>query len=221
MPPNSRVRVRHSRLKSPIWEAISPQRLSRLVVRLILQKLQRRISFRLNQYAGITAASFLILISNFDVAATARAETFAVVNTLDSGDGSLRAAIEAANANPNLPDDPDRIVFDLAGGNVIDLLTELPSIVEAVEIDGRGLGDTGTITVNGHAVPTTDQLFWAGLSGVVYLPSTVAPAGLTRSGLPGGLQIVGPYLADRTCIAFATLIEQHFGGFVAPPGYDG
>lgn len=36
-----------------------------------------------------------------------------------------------------------------------------------------------TIEVNGHRVPTTDQLFWAGYSGMAYLPSTVAPAGFT------------------------------------------
>ncbi len=76
-----------------------------------------------------------------------------------------------------------------------------------------------TIRINGHDVPTTDQLFWAGYSGVVYLPSTVAPAGLTRSGLPAGLQIIGPYLGDRTCIAFARLIEESFGGFQPPPDF--
>jgi hypothetical protein len=37
---------------------------------------------------------------------------------------------------------------------------------------------------------TTDQLFWAGYSGVVYLPSTVGPAGLTSSGLPVGYQAI-------------------------------
>lgn len=76
-----------------------------------------------------------------------------------------------------------------------------------------------TIPVNGKPEPTTDQLFWAGYSGVAYLPSTVAPAGLTRSGLPVGVQIIGPHLGDRTCIHFARLLEQEFGGFVAPPGY--
>ncbi len=76
-----------------------------------------------------------------------------------------------------------------------------------------------TIPVNGKAEPTTDQLFWAGYSGVAYLPSTVAPAGLTRSGLPVGVQIIGPHLGDRTCIHFARLLEQEFGGFIAPPGY--
>jgi amidase len=33
------------------------------------------------------------------------------------------------------------------------------------------------------------------------------------------VQIVGPYLEDRTPPAFAALIEHAFGGFVPPPGY--
>jgi amidase len=57
-----------------------------------------------------------------------------------------------------------------------------------------------TITVNGKRVSTTDQLFWAGYSCVSYLPSTVAPIGLTKSGLPVGVQIIGPQYGDRTCI---------------------
>ncbi|MCY4230362.1 MAG: amidase [Alphaproteobacteria bacterium] len=76
-----------------------------------------------------------------------------------------------------------------------------------------------TIQVNNRDTPTTDQLFWAGLNGVCHLPGTVAPAGIARDGLPGGIQIVGPYLGDRTCIHTARLIERHFGGFQAPPGY--
>jgi amidase len=31
---------------------------------------------------------------------------------------------------------------------------------------------------------------------------------------------VGPYLEDRTTIAFAHLLEQVYGGFIAPPGYE-
>jgi amidase len=44
--------------------------------------------------------------------------------------------------------------------------------------------------------------------------------GLTRSGLPIGLQAVGPYLEDRTPIRFAALVAREFGGFRRPPGYD-
>jgi amidase len=30
------------------------------------------------------------------------------------------------------------------------------------------------------------------------------------------VQIIGPYLEDRTMIAFAELLEREFGGFVPP-----
>jgi amidase len=54
---------------------------------------------------------------------------------------------------------------------------------------------------------------------VAFLPSTVAPAGFSRAGLPIGVQIVGPQYGDRTCIALARLLEREFQGFVPPPGY--
>jgi amidase len=75
------------------------------------------------------------------------------------------------------------------------------------------------ITVNGKRVRTTDQLFWAGYSGVVYLPSTVGPAGLTRAGLPVGYQAIAAHGRDKTAIAFSRFVEREIGGFVPPPGY--
>ena len=86
--------------------------------------------------------------------------------------------------------------------------------------DQEGERADRTITVNGHEQNTTDQLFWAGLSCGVYLPGTVAPAGLTASGLPCGLQIVTGHLRDREGIAFAEMIERELGGYQVPPGYD-
>ena len=85
--------------------------------------------------------------------------------------------------------------------------------------DQQGERYERTIEVNGHRVPTTDQLFWAGFSGLAYLPSTVAPAGFTPAGLPVGVQIVGPQYGDRACIHFARLLEREYQGFVPPPGY--
>ena len=76
-----------------------------------------------------------------------------------------------------------------------------------------------TIAVNGHRVPTTDQLFWAGYSGCFLLPSTVAPLGLTAQDLPSGVQIVTRQYGDMTSIRFAELIEREYAGFVPPPGY--
>ncbi|MDA0225115.1 MAG: amidase family protein, partial [Proteobacteria bacterium] len=75
------------------------------------------------------------------------------------------------------------------------------------------------IDVNGRPQPTTTQMFWAGYSGMCFLPSTVAPAGLTQQGLPVGVQIVGPQYADYTTIRFAQLLEREYGGFVPPPGF--
>jgi amidase len=54
---------------------------------------------------------------------------------------------------------------------------------------------------------------------MAYLPGTVAPAGQTRSGLPVGVQIVGPQYGDRTCIQLARLLEREYQGFVPPPAY--
>jgi amidase len=78
-----------------------------------------------------------------------------------------------------------------------------------------------TITVNGKPFPYLEQLFWAGLATVARLPATAVPVGLGRSGLPVGAQLVGPFLEDRTPLAFAARMADVVGGFVAPPGYGG
>jgi amidase len=77
-----------------------------------------------------------------------------------------------------------------------------------------------TIPINGKPQPTTSQLFWAGYSGVVYLPSTVGPAGLTKSGLPVGYQAIARHGHDKTAVAFSRFVEREIGGFVPPPGYE-
>ena len=101
-----------------------------------------------------------------------------------------------------------------------ELRATLAAASAAFPHDQEGERHDRTVTVNNHQVPTTDQLFWAGFSGVVYLPSTVSPVGLTRAGLPVGVQAVAGHLRDRTSIAFARLLAQEIGGFQPPPGYD-
>ena len=77
------------------------------------------------------------------------------------------------------------------------------------------------IEIDGKQYQYQDQLVWPGVATVPGLPATAAPIDHTDTGLPIGVQIVGPYLEDRTPIAFAELIEREFGGFVPPPGYTG
>jgi amidase len=42
------------------------------------------------------------------------------------------------------------------------------------------------------------------------------PIERTDTGLPVGVQVIGPFLEDRTTLAFARLIEREVGGFVPP-----
>ena len=85
--------------------------------------------------------------------------------------------------------------------------------------DQQGERHDRTLVINGKRVPVTDHLFWAGYTGVSFLPSTAAPCGFTPGGLPVGVQIVGPQYGDLACIGFARLLEREFQAFVPPPGY--
>jgi amidase len=61
--------------------------------------------------------------------------------------------------------------------------------------------------IDGHVTPYADQLAWPGMATLANLPATAVPIGATAAGLPIGAQIIGPYLEDRTTLAFAGLIE--------------
>jgi len=75
------------------------------------------------------------------------------------------------------------------------------------------------IDIDGRSVPYGAQGVWASLASVCGLPATVIPIGIGASGLPIGIQIIGPYLEDRSTLAFAELAERELGGFVPPPDY--
>src|SRR5262245_3228270 len=77
-----------------------------------------------------------------------------------------------------------------------------------------------TLAIDGKSYPFRDtHLIWSELATSSGLPATTVPISGTQSLLPVGIQIVGPYLEDRTTLQFAQLMEREFGGFVAPPGY--
>jgi amidase len=60
---------------------------------------------------------------------------------------------------------------------------------------------------------------WMAPAGACLLPATVMPAGLARSGLPVGVQIVGSYLGDHTTLAFARAAEAVVGPCPCPSGF--
>jgi amidase len=77
------------------------------------------------------------------------------------------------------------------------------------------------LQVDDGQIPYADQLVWPSVATTPGLPATAMPIGRSPQGLPIGMQIVGPFLEDRTALAFAALFEREFGGFVPPPGYGG
>ncbi|MBR0798677.1 amidase [Bradyrhizobium jicamae] len=76
------------------------------------------------------------------------------------------------------------------------------------------------ILIDGEPHVYTDQLAWPGIATLPGLPSTAIPTGFAPDGLPIGVQIVGPWLEDRTPLKLAELIEREYGGFVPPKMFD-
>ena len=80
----------------------------------------------------VTVFSLLAMIPSMGHGAT-----YTVINTNDSGSGSLRQAITDANGNAG----DDTIVFSgFSGSNTITLGSQLPNISDNVTINGPGAG---------------------------------------------------------------------------------
>jgi len=113
------------------------------------------------------------------------AATFVVTNTADSGAGSLRQAIEAANSLPG----PDLIAFNIpgAGAHIIAPASNLPAISDATTIDGStqpGYAGTPLISLSGAAGATS--------TGLILNPGNCAVRGLGVNGFPNaGVAVYG------------------------------
>jgi amidase len=100
-----------------------------------------------------------------------------------------------------------------------DLMLCPVAVTAAFPHDQQGLRHLRTIVVNNKKVPVVDQIFWAGYAGITLMPASAAPLGLSKEGLPIGVQIIGRQYDDYTCIQFAKLLEQEYRSFVPPPAY--
>jgi amidase len=67
------------------------------------------------------------------------------------------------------------------------------------------------VLIDGMSRPYLDLLWWTMLIGMAYLPSTVVPVDVTPEGLPVAVQVVGPYLEDRTPLAVARALRDSLG----------
>jgi amidase len=73
--------------------------------------------------------------------------------------------------------------------------------------------------VRGEQRPYWDLVTWMAPAGACYLPATVVPVGCLSNGLPVGIQIVGPYLHDRTTLDVAKHLLAMAGGCPRPTGF--
>lgn len=94
-----------------------------------------------------------------------------------------------------------------------------PIMVSTAFAHDQSPAEGRTLIVDGKEVGYWDQLFWAGLATLPFLPSTVFPTGPGDDGLPIGLQAIGAEYDDRTTIDFARLLARELGGFRAPGGF--
>ena len=76
-----------------------------------------------------------------------------------------------------------------------------------------------TITIDGEPAQYTQLFTWIAPATYAHLPATAAPMGRTKAGLPIGVQIVGPYLEDRTTIDVARRMTTVVGGYETPSGF--
>jgi amidase len=101
----------------------------------------------------------------------------------------------------------------------VDALLMPVAVVPAIPHDHNTPLASREIRIGDRSRSYLDMFGWVGLATVAYLPATVVPVGRTAQGLPVGIQIVGPYLEDRTTLAVARCIEELLGGFMPPPGF--
>ena len=100
----------------------------------------------------------------------------------------------------------------------VDVLVTPMMATPAFPHDHRPFGQR-TLQVDNEERPYFEQLFWAGMAVNSYLPATVLPTGALGTGLPIGVQIIGPEFGDYTTMAVAKLLEERGLTFVPPAGY--
>jgi amidase len=94
-----------------------------------------------------------------------------------------------------------------------------PTALDAPFVHQSGHQDERVLPIDDRSVPYMLNIvypMWAIFAGQ---PATAFPAGLNAAGLPLGLQVIGPYLEDRTTLKFAQLLEREWHSFERPPGY--
>jgi amidase len=90
------------------------------------------------------------------------------------------------------------------------------SPVVAFPHNHRPFGKRSLSASDGRTIPYNAMLNWIALATALHLPATTVPAGLAASGMPVGVQLIGPSGGDARTLAVAQAIDENVRGFVAP-----
>jgi amidase len=101
----------------------------------------------------------------------------------------------------------------------VDVFLMPSSFTVAFHHDHEGDLSTRIIPAPDGSRPYTQLMPWMVTATLTGCPATAAPIGQSSSGLPVGIQIMGPFWEDATPIEFAALLSDEIGGFTVPPGY--
>lgn len=84
-----------------------------------------------------------------------------------------------------------------------------PSAATTAPLLQRGIpAPERSVCVNGKPLPILAQHLWSGIASLSHLPAIVMPVGALGSGLPFGIQMVGPEFADFDLIDLAVRFEH-------------
>ncbi len=103
----------------------------------------------------------------------------------------------------------------------LDVIVAPIAPVTAFPHDHRQFAQRRLTTSDGARIPYLAMIRWIALATACGLPATAIPAGQAASGLPVGVQLIGPRGSDSRMIAIAEAIETRLGGFLAPPKHEG
>lgn len=156
---------------------------------------------------SLSGISLLCCLFFLSFGRQAGADTYTVSNLNDSGAGSLRQAILAANSHSGA----DTIVFTPGLTGALPLLTVLPTISDDVEIDGPG-ADSLSIGLSGAASYTGIFLIdGAGIGPAVTFTGLTITNGLAIGG-GGGIKNVHGNVTMRNCMISSNQADTMGGG---------
>jgi amidase len=98
-----------------------------------------------------------------------------------------------------------------------DLIMAPVNPVAAFPHDHKAFNRRKLVCSGGQTIPYTTMLQWISLATALRLPATAIPAGPTNTGLPVGVQLIGPHGGDERLLAIAQGIEDTCGGYIPPP----